>query len=196
VSPRGFTVVDLLAVLVCLALVAAVVVAPFHRVHHADAQNTDCLNNVKNLVVLLERMENTGDSGLPWLLALVDIGEIQGEDNFELFFCPGDARESLSAAGGPAAYENRSGDLGRYTSYAVRDRADPACRALRVGGEPVVLICDDSEDHHDGKGFAVGLSGGAVRWRHKADDWGLDVDTEVVVGEGSVVEELRCLHAE
>lgn len=190
---RAFTVVNLLAVLICLALVGAVVVVLIPKGQFATHGCSRCENNVKTLVGLLERTEKTEVSGLPWLLALVDSGELEGEDDLDLLFCPGDALESLATVGGPLAYRNRSGDLGRYTSYAVRDRTDPACRALRIGGDPVVLICDDSEDHHAGQGFVVGLTGGAVRWRHKVDDWGLDPSTKVVVGEGSVVEELRCL---
>jgi hypothetical protein len=80
------------------------------------------------------------------------------------------------------------------TSYAVRDCREPACRASFVGSDPVVLLCDDSDDHHEG-GFVVGLSSGAARWRSKVD-WGLSEDAAVHVGPDSPVEELRCLRAE
>jgi hypothetical protein len=59
-----------------------------------------------------------------------------------------------------------------------------------------VLICDDSEDHHGGKGIVVGLSDGTAKWRGKVDFYGLDEETPLPVGAGSPVEELVCLRAE
>jgi len=168
-----------------------------------ELQKVTCMNNVRHFVGLLEMENERGSypaySGPNLLLYFVRKGELEGEDALDLLFCPGDEKESLDQVGGVEAYRNL--DLterryGAYTSYACRDLRAPRCAVNRRARNAVVLLCDDSADHHGGKGFVVGLSGGAVKWRDKVDDWGLDPDTRVRVGEGSVVPELRCLRAE
>ena len=70
------------------------------------------------------------------------------------------------------------------------------CAAKRGSSPAKVLVCDDSEDHHDGKGFVVGLQGGSAKFRDKVDDWEIDISTVVQVGEGSVIPELVCLRTD
>jgi hypothetical protein len=168
------------------------------------AHKVQCMNNAKNLAGMLEAAAAGRDypklRGPNLVLYFAAKGYLKTEDNLSLLFCPGDKRESLAAAGGPEAYADidlkKQGEYDHLTSYAGRDQLD-AKNAAHPGSATVsVLVCDDSEDHHAGRGFVVGLTGGAARWRDKVDNWGLDPATNVVVGEGSVVEELRCLRAE
>ena len=42
----------------------------------------------------------------------------------------------------------------------------------------------------------TGKTGLAAEWRDKVDDWDLDFDTPVEIGENSSIEELKCLLAE
>jgi hypothetical protein len=182
---RGFTVVDLLAVLTLVALVVGVLLV-LRPVNHFGSANVECMNNVKNLVGLLESVD--GDyprfSGPNLILYFVVQGWLESEDELALLFCPGDVREHLD----PTAYRDldlTEGGHGHLTSYAARDQIDQACRAAREGNE-VVLVCDDSADHH-GNGYVVGLTGGAARWREHADDWAPGPDSEI--------EELRCVRA-
>ena len=103
----------------------------------------------------------------------------------------------LTQAGGPTAYEGldltKPGKYDHLTSYAGRDLANPKCSVRPGPRKDVVLICDDSDDHHGGKGFVVGLSDGSVKWRHKYDEWKLSTKTRVTVGPDSAVAELRCM---
>lgn len=169
-----------------------------------EAAKTACMNHVKNLVGHLEVAAMVASdypeyAGPNLVLYLVAQGDLKGERGIGMLFCPGDEKESLATAGGTKAYRDldldRRGEYGHLTSYAGRDQFDPACRATRRGQRLVVLVCDDSEDHHGGKGVVVGLTGGAVKWRSKVD-WGVPDATVVEVGPETHVEELRCLRAE
>ena len=160
------------------------------------------MNNGRNLVGLLtvggDYPKKFGGANL--ILHLIPKGEIEGEDNLKNLFCPGDPDESFDGAGGAAAYANldvsKKGEHDHLTSYAGRDQDNKACRAVSGSTKQVVLICDDSEDHHDKKGFVVGFTGGAVKFRHKFDDWQMDVKASVEIGEGSTVKELECMRAD
>ncbi len=202
-AERGLSTIEGIMLIVLLIVAAGVVVTLVPLLGHESPMKTDCMNNVKQLVGLLEVSAGAtypAYRGPDLLLYLVTKGDLVGEDSLELLFCPGDERESLAKAGGAAAYHDldlsKPGGRGHLTSYAGRDQLDPACAAERRSLPPKVLLCDDSDDHHDGRGFVVGLTGGAVRWRHKVDDYGLDEGTAVTVGAGSIVEELRCLRTD
>jgi hypothetical protein len=165
------------------------------------AMKTECMANVRNIVGLLEFSQRyPAYSGPNLILYLVKKGEIEGEDRLNLLFCPGDKNESLKMAGGVEAYVDldlgKRGEYGHLTSYAGRDQLDKLCTAKKGSRKTLVLVCDDSEDHHDGQGFVVGLTGGAAKWRDKIDDWSLDPQTRVEVGAESVIEELQCLRSE
>lgn len=166
-----------------------------------ESNKVECMSNVRNIVGLLEfGPKYPVQSGPNLILYLVKKGELEGESLLGLLFCPGDKNESLARAGGVEAYHDldltRQGGYGHLTSYAGRNQFDKENAARKQSPKTFVLVCDDSEDHHGGRGFVVGLNGGAVKWRDKIDDWELPPDTEVKVGEGSVVEELRCLRSE
>jgi hypothetical protein len=153
------------------------------------------MNNVRELVGALETLDSARyprRSGPELLLHLVAKGLIGGKDGLGAFFCPGDGDESLEQAGGVAAYaalDLERKDHGHLTSYAAADGSK-----MRKGMVPApVLVADDSDDHHDGRGIVIGLAGGSVKWRDKFDDYALDKATELIVGEGSAIEELACL---
>lgn len=197
----GFGLLELLVVVVILVAAFSVAFLLGPDVHHHD-RGVECMNNVKQLVGLLEIVRR--DGALRWdganlALCVVSLGDIEGEQRLNVLFCPVDSRESLKRAGGPEAYERldlTSRDNGHLTSYAGRRTTDPNCLVSRNAQSAVVLICDDSEDHHGGRGYVVGLSGNSVKWRAKVEDWGLAPDAKVVVGPDSIVEELRCVSAD
>lgn len=168
-----------------------------------EADKVECMNNVRNITGLLSiSLPNRypGYSGANLILYLVKKGEIRGASRLESLFCPGDQRESLAAVGGARAYSainlDRNGVYDAYTSYAGRDMRSAACKVRPSMPESRVLICDDSEDHHGGKGLVVGLTDGSVQWRDKARDYGMSLDARLEIGEGSAVEELACLRAD
>jgi len=203
-NASGFTKIELLTLIGVIGLAVALVVTllPGFVVilipkGEFEAQKTQCMANIRNMVGLLEFGQKYPEkSGPELILYLVRKGEIQGTDRLELLFCPGDTSKSLTKAGGEDSYKDldptKRGGWGHLTSYAGRDELDPKCRAEKAAGKAVALICDDSEDHHGGKGFVVGYTGGIVKWRDKDDDWRLRPDAEVTVGKDSVVPELRC----
>jgi len=199
---KGFTLIEILVVVTIIGVLAGLVVVLIPR-GQFEAQKTDCMNNVKQVCGLLEVGSATSYPkfrGPNLLLYLVKRGDLKGEDSIKLLFCPGDTHESYQQAGGADAYKdidtNRQGEYDHLTSYAGRDQLNGSCAAKKGSAEAKVLISDDSEDHHDKKGFVVGLTGGAVKWRHKVDDYGLNHDTALAVGEGSQVEELNCLRVD
>ena len=172
------------------------------RVSGFEADKVDCMNNMRQLVTLLEITPMNRYpimSGPNLILYLVKKGELQGEDSIKLLFCPGDKNESFRLTGGVGAYRDidlkKRGEYGSLTSYAGRDQLNAACAAKKGAARPVVLVCDDSEDHHENRGMVVGLTGGAVKWRDKLRDYGIR-GKRITVGEGSVVEELKCLRAD
>lgn len=198
---EGFTLIEILVVVTIIGVLAGLVVVLIPR-GQFEAQKVDCINNVKNITGLLQStnpQRYPNHSGPNLILYLVNKRELVGKDSLKLLFCPADAKESLDGAGGVDAYKDV--DLGKreyggLTSYAGRDQLNSECAAKKGAAEAHVLVCDDSEDHHDGKGFVVGLTNGAVKWRDKFDDYGQRQDAPVEVGEGSPVEELVCLRAE
>ena len=160
------------------------------------------MNNVRILVGLIVVSSPSAYpkyGGPNLVLYLVKSGELRG-DGLSYLFCPGDDQESFKETGGPEAYADvdlkKTDGYGHLTSYAARDLLNRACVVEKASLESHVMVCDDSEDHHAGRGFVVGLNSGASKWREKVDDWLVDTDTTVEVGEGSKVEELRCLRAD
>ncbi len=167
-----------------------------------EATKTECMNNVRNLAALLITMREfpTKHGGVNLLLWLVNKGDLPGEDNLKILFCPGDTHESLEDAGGVEAYVGidltKKGEYDHLSSYAGRDQLNKACRTMGGRSRQVALVCDDSEDHHGGKGFVIAFTGGSVKFRHKFDDWEIDVKTPVAIGEGSAIKELVCMKAD
>ncbi|MHC4223248.1 MAG: hypothetical protein ACYSX0_11990 [Planctomycetota bacterium] len=166
-----------------------------------ERKKTECMSNVRGLVSLVVAtggLRYPKHGGTDLILYLVKKGDIDGERNLGTLFCPGDGNESLDLVGGKDAYRdidlNSDAGFGHLTSYAGRDI--PNKGPEKKGGRTVVLVCDDSEDHHDGKGMVVGLSNGAVKWRDKVKHYKLPPDQKIEVGEGSEVPELKCMLAD
>ncbi len=163
--------------------------------------NIMCVSNVKEITKLLiagGRPLTSSHGGADLILTLVVKGDLAGERGLRTLFCPGDEEETYEKAGGMAAYANldRSrGSHGHLTSYAGRALSETGC-AVGKEGPPVILVCDDSEDHHFRKGFVVGWSDGGATYRRKRDDYSMEPEELLVIGKDSPVEELRCLRAE
>lgn len=199
---QGFTLIEILVVVTIIGVLAGLVVVLIPR-GQFEAAKVDCMNNVRNITNLLNiTLPNKypNYSGANLILYLVAKGEIKGKDGLKAFFCPGDGKDNIEDVGGADAYKEinleRNGEYDAYTSYAGRDLRNAACKAKPSETESKVLVCDDSEDHHDKKGFVVGMTDGSVQWRGKFDDYGLSVESNLMIGEGSAAPELACMRAD
>ena len=195
---RGLSVVEFACVTVILFVAAAAFLVLMPR-NHYESPRTECMSNVRNLVGVLGVVPDAKNypelSGANLLLWIVTKGHLEGEDSLRILFCPEDSKESLEKAGGAKAYEHLDLSKRGYdhlTSYAARDLTRAGCGARPQSDGGVVLVCDDSDDHHK-DGFVVGLTNGAAKFRYRLDDWGLVEDARVTVGPDSMVAELRCL---
>ena len=198
---RGFTLIEVLVVITIIATIAGLVTLLIPRARN-KTNEVVCQQHVKELVGLLESAGTSrypNHSGPNLILWLVARGQIAGRDTLGNLFCPGDQQESLADVG-VAAYDqldlNRQGEYGALTSYAARNQRDRNDRARKGSIPPVVLVADDSEDHHNNQGIVVGLTGGIARWRDKLDDYELNRDEPLIIGEGSSIPELACLRRE
>ncbi|MHC4550952.1 MAG: type II secretion system protein [Planctomycetota bacterium] len=197
----GMTLIEILVVITILATLAGMVTVLINSGRRRQIQ-IECIQHVSQMVGLLEA--TTGRypeyDGPNLLLYFAKRGSIQGPDALAIYFCAGDMEESLKAAGGVEAYRDLDlalkGEYGHLTSYAARALTDPRCRVPRGSPVPTVLLADDSEDHHFAEGIVVGLTGGSAKFRDKVDDYGLDHETVLIVGEGSAADELTCLRTE
>jgi prepilin-type N-terminal cleavage/methylation domain-containing protein len=198
---RGFTLIELLVVISIIATLAGlttILVSTGRRVSQRQA----CISNVHQLVGALETLDGgryPDHGGANLLLYLVRKGHIGGRDGLAVLFCPGDLDESLKNAGGVDAYASidlaQQGQYDHLTSYAARDQKNRKCRARKGAVPALVLVADDSDDHHEG-GIVIGLTGGSAKWRDRFDDYDLGKDVAIVVGDGSAIPELTCLRAD
>lgn len=198
---KGFTLIEILVVVTIIGVLAGLVVVLIPK-GQFEAKKTECMNNIRNIVQL---MVASGDypkkyGGANLVLHLVPKGELEGEEHLKTLFCPGDPDETYEEAGKEEAYNSldmsKRGEYGHLTSYAGRDQTNKNCRAMTGSTKMLALVCDDSENHHDGKGFVVGFTGGSVKFRHKFEDWQMDVKESVSIGEGSKIKELDCMRAD
>jgi len=199
---QGFTLIEILVVVTIIGVLAGLVVVLIPK-GQFEAAKIDCLNNARNVTGLLTAGASgkyPSYSGANLVLYYVAKGDIKGVDGLKGLFCPGDQFESLEAVGGVDAYKeiklDRNGEYDAYTSYAGRDMSRPECRVKPTEAEASVLVCDDSEDHHDKKGFVVGLSNGSVQFRDKVDFYKMSVDATLEIGQGSAADELKCMRAD
>ena len=198
---KGFTLIEVLVVITIIATIAGLVTLLIPRAR-AKTNQVVCQRQVKELVGLLESADDSrypNRSGPNLILWLVARGRIAGRDALANLFCPGDMEESLDDVG-VEGYDQldlgKRGEYGALTSYAARNQRDKRDRAVKGSMPPVVLVADDSEDHHQNRGVVVGLTGGIARWRDKLDDYQLDRAEPLTVGEGSSIPELACLRRE
>jgi len=201
-NQKGFTLIEILVVVTIIGVLAGLVVVLIPK-GQFEAKKTECMSNVKNIVGMLtiERDYPTKYGGVNLILQLIKRGKLEGEDSLKILFCPGDKSNTWDDAGGMEAYGStmdvkKKGEYDHLSSYAGRDQTNKACRASSGAAKQVILVCDDSEDHHDAKGYVVGLTGGAAKWRHKFDDWEVDMKTPVLIGEGSQIKELECMRGD
>lgn len=198
-SQKGFTLIEILVVVTIIGVLAGLVVVLIPK-GQFEAKKTECINNVRNIVNLItvggKIPKQWGGCNL--ILYLIPNGDIEGDESLKLLFCPGDGEETFEDVGAEAyaslQLDKKGEDYSHLTSYAGRDQANRECRAVAGSTKQVILVSDDSEDHHDSKGFVVGFTGGATKFRHKFEDWKKDVRKTVVkVGPDSVIDELKCL---
>jgi prepilin-type N-terminal cleavage/methylation domain-containing protein len=197
---KGFTLIEILVVVTIIGVLAGLVVVLIPK-SQETADKTVCIRNQSQLAGMLIIADDKAWqlSGPNILLYFVKKQDIVGE-NLKLLFCPGDKiNETLEKAGGEDAYKNldlQAHQYGHLTSYAGRDQSSLACAVKKGNTNPEVLFCDDSEDHHNNKGFVCAYNDGRARFVDKVDDWNMDITTSVAIGEGSPVKILQCLRAE
>jgi len=198
---KGFTLIEILVVVTIIGVLAGLVVVLIPR-GQERANIAECTNNQKQLVGTLVTLGSTKFpskyGGVNLLLFLYKAGHISyDKDKLELLFCPGDETDDFERAGGEKAFKDadiaKAGEWGLLSSYAARDQTNRECAASKSSTEQQAMIADDSEDHHNNKGFVIAYSDGSVKFREKFEDWEIDIETEVKVGEGSAVEDLQCL---
>lgn len=197
---KGFTLIEILVVVTIIGVLAGLVVVLIPK-SQEKAQILQCTSNQRNIVGMLVAGDDKAwqMSGPNIPLYFVKKGDISGS-NLTLLFCPGDAQnENLVKAGGEEAYKNldlKSQQYEHLTSYAGRDQVNSKCAVKKGTTSPEIMLCDDSEDHHNKKGFVCGYNDGSAKWLDKVDDWEMDLAAIVVVGEGSTVPVLQCLRSE
>ncbi len=200
---KGFTLIEILVVVTIIGVLAGLVVVLIPQ-GKEKADQLQCTNNVRQLCQSLIAVSGSSlpdQGGVNLLLYLYKGGTIErDEQNLGLLFCPGDKIESLREAGGVDVYKNldleKQGEHGNLSSYAGRNQRDRKCVANLSSTKTQALMCDDSQDHHLGKGFVVGYTNGAAKFREKLEHWKLDVAVDVKVGTGSEIEELKCLNTD
>lgn len=200
---KGFTLIEILVVVTIIGVLAGLVVVliPRGQREQVKIQCTSNVRGITNLLTVAKGGALPSHGGADLILYLVLKSEISAndEDALKTLFCPGDEIDTYEKSGGKETYAkldlSRPGMWGHLTSYAGRDQLRTGC-AAKLGSDAVVLVCDDSDDHHFKRGYVVGLSNGSTKFRDKVDDWKIAVETDVAVGEGSIVDELKCLKAD
>jgi len=195
---KGFTLIEILVVVTIIGVLAGLVVVLIPKTQEKK-DILSCTNNQRQFIGLLVQADQEAwrKSGPNLLLYWVKKGDIKG-DQLSLLFCPGDTKENIQAAGGEDVYKNldlKTQQFGHLTSYAGRDQNNATC-AAKQSGDTLIMTCDDSEDHHNAKGFVCGYNDGSVKFIDKVDKWEMDLATVVAVGEGSSVKDLQCMKEE
>ena len=200
-TQKGFTLIEILVVVTIIGVLAGLVVVLIPK-GREKANIADCTNNVKQITGLLigtkgSRFPNYG--GVNLLIYLNKNGDLPDEGKLRLLFCPGDEFDTwdrVSVQAYKDADLSKKGEYGELSSYAGRDQTDRACTASKSSSKTQALLADDSEDHHNNKGFVIGYNDSSAKYREKFDDWKISIDTEIRVGEGSEIKDLKCLRTD
>ena len=198
----GFTLIEILVVVAIIATLAGLVALLIPKAQF-EQNKIGCISNCSNLSKLLQlagKSNYPAYSGANLLLYFVKRSDIEGKDNLQVYFCPGDTN-AWQRSGGPEAFKPSNIDLRKHdyddlTSYAGRRQLDKQCAAKRGATGTFVLMADQDEGHHDKRGICVGLTGGGAKYRDKYDDYEMDPETVLDIGESSAIEELKCLQAD
>jgi prepilin-type N-terminal cleavage/methylation domain-containing protein len=195
---KGFTLIEILVVVTIIGVLAGLVVVLIPK-SQEKMQIAECQNHQRQICSMLQTEDAAWRrSGANIPLYFVKKGDISGT-NLKMLFCPGDQQNTPETVGGEDAYKNLDLDIQQYehlTSYAGRDQTRKDCQVKKGTTSPEVMLCDDSEKHHNSKGFVCGYNDGSARWIDKVDVWKLDLTTPVTIGEGSSVKALQCLRAD
>jgi prepilin-type N-terminal cleavage/methylation domain-containing protein len=197
---KGFTLIEILVVVTIIGVLAGLVVVLIPK-SQEKIQITECQSHQRQICALLITADDKAwqMSGPNIALYFVKTGDVSGS-NLKLLFCPGDVpNENLDKAGGEEAYKNldlKGQQFEHLTSYAGRDQSRSDCAVKKGTTSPEIMLCDDSEDHHNKKGFVCGYNDGSAKWIDKVDVWDMDLATVVTIGEGSPVKVLQCLRSE
>jgi prepilin-type N-terminal cleavage/methylation domain-containing protein len=196
---KGFTLIEILVVVTIIGVLAGLFVVLIPK-SQEKTQIMECQNNQRQICALLIQADDKAwrMSGPNIALYFVKKEDIKGS-NLKLLFCPGDQQRTPESVGGEEAYKNLDLNSQQYdilTSYAGRDQTRADCQVKKGSTSPEIMLCDDSEKHHNMKGFVCGYNDGSAKWIDKVDVWDIDISTSVAVGEGSAVKALQCLRAE
>ena len=198
----GFTLIEILVVVAIIATLAGLVALLIPKAQF-EQNKIGCISNCSNLSKLLQlagKNNYPAYSGANLLLYFVKRNDIEGKDNLQVYFCPGDSN-AWQRSGGLEAFKPSNIDLKKHeyddlTSYAGRRQLDKQCTAKRGATGTFVLMADQDEGHHDKRGIVVGLNGGRAVYRDKFDDYGMSKDQVLDIGEASSEDELKCLQAD
>ena len=178
----GFSFVEILVVMSIIVVLAGMVTVIVPTIQEKGRQ-TDSLNNVRNLALLLTGEKS--DRGWPpyngkgFVLSLVPAGHIdaRNKDNMRVFFSKGDATLRFDLVD-PEQYreisfqalKQGSADFNELTSYAGRRNAEPEYRITPDKESMVVpIICDDDYGNlHHPRGMVMAFTDGSTRfvqWR-------------------------------
>jgi len=196
---KGFTLIEILVVVTIIGVLAGLVVVLIPR-STEKAQILECTNNQRQIVGMLVTEDKAWEYSGPNMILYFVKKQLIVDTNLKLLFCPGDTQnETLEKAGGPEAYKNldlKTTQFDHLTSYAGRDQSNSNCAVKKGNTSPEIMTCDDSEDHHNKKGFVCGYNDGSAKWLDKVDDLDIDIAQVVIPGEGSAVPRLACLRSE
>ena len=133
---KGFTLVELLVVIVIIAILAALLLPAIARAR-ALAQRTQCQSNLHQFDLALSGYCYPPRNFYPANLSALSSNDV----STEMFICPGD----LSNA--PAALGDMAGIADANCSYKYRPNLSPATPA------GTTVICDEKLSYHTGDGF-------------------------------------------